>query len=57
LVIDLVQVMNWVNAGVLGAATIGLLLVPGDSMRKAVDVADVKGGNPGLSHKRRNNRF
>ncbi len=40
------EVMNWVNAGVLGAATIGLLLVPGDSMRKNVDIADVSGGDP-----------
>lgn len=40
------EVMNWVNAGVLGAATIGLLLVPGDSIRKKLDVANVSGGNP-----------
>ena len=40
------EVMNWVNAGVLGLATIGLLLVPGHNMRKAVDLADVAGGDP-----------
>ena len=30
----------------LGLATIGLLLVPGHNMRKAVDIADVSGGDP-----------
>lgn len=40
------EAMNWANAGVLGAATVGLLLVPGDSMRKNVDIADISGGDP-----------
>ena len=34
---DLAEAMNWVNAGTLAAATVGLLLVPASGLRKAID--------------------